>query len=179
MILGISFWCEALPNWLAAIGTVGAVLFAVRYSRGKAKLEINAVYTYIDEFTHASEDGTFVKSGESFKKGDRLDWDGWNISLSVFVSNSGESSALVDRWGVVVNGQEHIIESIPKLVKGHDVLELTVSSDTEKHLLDKDYYGDVLANIRDSKDVHVFVKFHNYKNLQQKITEKNKVFEEH
>lgn len=179
MILGTSFWGEFVPNWLAAIGTVGAVWFAVRYNRGNAKLEINSVYKHIDEYTYAPIDGLSNSDGKIFKKGDRLDWIGWETRLSVFISNSGESSALVDQWGIVLNGEEHVLESIPQLVAGHDVLELTISSDAEKHLQGKDFHSRVLADIRNAKDVYVFVKFHNYKNLKQKLTDKNKVFEKH
>jgi len=137
-------------DWFGAIGTIGAVAFAVKNRTDKANIVLSASYTEnlsyiydIKKFEKTNEKITDVVYSEN--AGDNLG--SWNRSLKIFFNNKGQSSGVIDSWGIIdENGKENKLSIEPIFIKGFDILEINRYTEMELNM-DYDYDYDYIIDM--------------------------------
>ena len=115
-----AFLCKpnvgSVPDWIGAVGTIGAVYFAVKSRVDKPKIKIFATYVHnVSKFYKriGQED-----NGDP-KYSDDVDHEESGYILDIYISNTSQPSGLVTEWGVVRrNGEKLKLSGGPLIVEG-------------------------------------------------------------
>jgi len=128
-----------VPDWFGAIGTIGAVLFAVKSRVDKPKVKFNVKYEYNVEPIYMVEGLDY--NGDPIY-GEETNGQISGYILNVYLSNMSQASWLLTEWGVVKKDGEKIeLSTTPILVSGFSVGSFKKSLQTEPEASDgTDYY---------------------------------------
>lgn len=133
---------ETLPNWLSALGTIGAVWFAVTSRTDKAKLKINAEFVYHENYEAEIEGFTRDDLGKMepiYTGGYTNVLDSEGHVLTIYISNVRQSSGLITEWGLIDDaGTKRLLSSEPIVIPGFEVRGITR---TASHIEDKYDYA--------------------------------------
>ncbi|QDJ58471.1 hypothetical protein EFA59_02640 [Weissella hellenica] len=135
--LEVGSWAD----WLAAVGTILAVIIALRGRTDKAKLKINAEFIYSEYYLEIPDHFEVNNFGEkvpvfSGKYTDTLG--GAEYSLIVYISNIRQSSGLITSWGMIgLDGKKCYFPEGPIMIKGFGVEKISrnesIDGDTERN----------------------------------------------
>lgn len=106
----------SVPDWIGAVGTIGAVYFAVKSRVDKPKIKIFATYehnvTTINRLIGQDDNG-------DPKYSDEVEDEVSGNILNIYISNTSQPSGLVTEWGVVrKNGEKLKLSGAPLIVEG-------------------------------------------------------------
>lgn len=136
--LEVGSWAD----WLAAFGTIGAVIFAVKSRTDKAKIKINAEFIYSEYYEEIPDHWEINGSGVSEpvfsgKYQDTLEDAGYN--LTIYISNIRQSRGLITSWGIIdSNNKKYYFSEEPIMVNGFEVEKISRAESSEGGT-DKDY----------------------------------------
>lgn len=122
----------SLADWLSALGTIGAVWFAVKSRTDKAKLIIKADFSYHENYMEETDgyvcnDLGIMEPKYTGNYTDDIVTEGH--VLTIYISNMRQSSGLITEWGVIDNvGKKHLISTEPIVIPGFEVIGLTRSA---------------------------------------------------
>lgn len=125
----------SIADWIAAIGTSGAVFFAVQNRTDKAKIVVSASYVEYVIFDH-----DFIGTKENIhgecepvydEKTNGLVNDA-NTDLRIYLVNKRQSSGLIASWGIIDSENKKFeMSSKPFFVKGFYVVQISRHMDFE------------------------------------------------
>ena len=124
MILTAIEWGN-VADWFSAIGTIGAVIFAVKNRTDKPRIVFSAYYVDMYEWGHdiiGSRQGPYGNEEYEYSEKTNGDLQFAKRELRVFFSNTRQSSALITEWGILSpSGEKVEFSDEPIVVRGFSV----------------------------------------------------------
>lgn len=168
----------SVADWFGAIGTIGAVIFAVRNRIDKANIVLSANFT--ETVYYENEIIGYKKSSNNFpdeiygrQTTDEVST--WRKSLRIFFNNKGQSSGVIESWGVIDDqGEELQLSNEPIFVNGLDIVEVKRNTEMAPDM-DYDYLIDgVDSSVNKFGYCTIYLKDINGKKQYFKIAKKER-----
>lgn len=156
-----------VADWFGAIGTIGAVIFAVKNRTDKPKIVFSAYYVDMYEWGHdviGSRQGPYGNEEYDYAEKTNGILEYARRELRVYFSNTRQSSALITEWGILSQSGEKIeCSDEPIVVRGFSVEPIINSvefgpDDNGNYVL-----GQIKENIDDNGKFRLYLKDSNKK----------------
>lgn len=162
---------EILPEWLSAVGTIGAVIIALYLRNNKPKIGLDATQHYSHYYeaeTYGDESAVYQRVENAVKD---AYWD-----LTILVTNYGETSAGIVEIGVIGDGCKYAINENPFVVRGLDACKLQFSEYYNK--LSKYEIRKAHEKLKNSTDAYIYVLMSNGTEIKTPLKTKRDEFDE-